>query len=573
MDTSSSAWPDAPFWSELVFPARNANEAQLFLQCQGGEQIESRAVATEYHVLARHPEGPRVHRFTLARSAPWDPTDFGEGQSGILDPAELLFFADRVVRELPSPGDPVHPRAVIRRLRLGAAALREAVRLLPPGGLGEARFFTDAARSYAQAHPERFTAEALEGFAAAMDHDAEEWQRLSMTIIETLTAFRENAVSQDFFLRSVLRHPSWHVPADEADHPALWTLGGRGFVAAQSTPTSPDGSRTCWMTMDGRHLVRNLPSDCAGVVFELGTPADCVIELDGSADTLAYWVSALDVEDALLNPAPGQQSSLLSHEWFLLCTSDGDPLVESAEPFRVVHAFTAPDRLREFMGSRPVYRQSVIVRLIGRELFSALSTRSDYDAILLHHGSQATAEVGPQGAALFVDGVDGRSSARVLPARTTAEIHQFLDLEGASRHDRTHQLEYLGGELVARYAATVAGSQRTWWFQPVTASEDPSDLGAGPSAILCAGQLADLVRRRLRALPENPVRLDPDDRLTAAGAARWAREIEKMLVGESIPRSAIRTPDGSRFVREFPEMTTAEWIRDARRRAEVLAGA
>jgi hypothetical protein len=326
------------------------------------------------------------------------------------------------------------------------------------------------------------------------------------------------------------------------------------------------------MAMDGRHLVRNLPSDCAGVVFELGTPAACVIELDGSAETLAYWVSVLEVEDALLNPAPGQVSSLLSHEWFLLCTAGGDPLVEASDLFRVVHAFSAPDRVRDFLHSRPVYRQSRIVSLLGQALFSKLRPRSDYDAILLHHGFEATEVVGPQGAALFDDGVDGRSSARVLAARTTAEIHLFLDLEGASRDGRTHQLEYLGQELVARYTARVAGSPRTWWFQPVSPSEDPLDLGSGRSAILCAGQLADLVRRLLRALPDGPANLYPDDRLTAAGAARWAREIEKMLVEESIPRSAIRTPDGSRFVREFPEMTTAAWIRSARHHAETLAG-
>jgi hypothetical protein len=240
--------------------------------------------------------------------------------------------------------------------------------------------------------------------------------------------------------------------------------------------------------------------------------------------------------------------------------------------FRVVHAFSAPDRVRDFVHSRPVYRQSRIVSLLGQALFSKLRPRSDYDAILLHHGFEATEVVGPQGAALFDDGVDGRSSARVLAARTTAEIHLFLDLEGASRDGRTHQLEYLGQELVARYTARVAGSPRTWWFQPVSPSEDPLDLGSGRSAILCAGQLADLVRRLLRALPDGPANLDPDDRLTAAGAARWAREIEKMLVEESIPRSAIRTPDGSRFVREFPEMTTAAWIRSARHHAETLAG-
>lgn len=395
---------------------------------------------------------------------------------------------------------------------------------------------------------------------------------MTARIVETLKGFRENTVSQDHFLRSVLRHPDWHIPVDEAGRPVLWTLGDRGFVAAQSAPVSPDGSGTRWTPSDGRNLIRNLPSDCAGVVFELGTPAACVIELDGSAETLAYWVSVLNTEDALLNPAPGQARSLLDHEWFLLRDADGEPLVDEVDSFRVVHVFTAPDRLRDFLQSRPAFRQSGIGSLDGRILFAELNARSDYDAILLHHGLDFTEVLGPQGAALFADGQDGRSTARVLAARTTAEIHLFLDLEGASRENRDHRLEYVGDELVARYSGTVAGSPRAWWFQPVGPAADPLDLGEGPSTILCAGQLADLVRRRLRGLPDDPERPDNDDRAWAAGAARWADELAKMLVGEALPRSAVRTPDGSRYLREFPDMATAAWIGDAGRRARILAG-
>lgn len=177
MDTGSSAWSDVPAWTQQVIAARNANEAQLFVQCQGGERTDSRAVGTEFHILARHPEGERVHRFTLGGGAPWEPTDFGDGPSGILDAAELVFFADRVVRELPGPDDSVHPRAVIRRLRLAAAALREAVKLVPAEGLSGARFFTGAARTYALAHPDRFTIEALQHYSAAIDAHADERQR------------------------------------------------------------------------------------------------------------------------------------------------------------------------------------------------------------------------------------------------------------------------------------------------------------------------------------------------------------------------------------------------------------
>lgn len=382
-------------------------------------------------------------------------------------------------------------------------------------------------------------------------------------------------MTEAFILRSVLRHPHWHVPVDEHDHPVLWTLDGREFLAAQSTPQSPDGADTHWLTAAGRHLMRHLPSDCAGVVFDLGTPAARVIDLAESADTVADWIGALDVEDALLNPQPGQTRSLLDHRWYLLCDAAGGPLIEEDYPYLVVHVFSAPDRLESFLDSRPAYRGSSVIRISGHDLFAELSTRADYDGIAVHYGEggdglTATELLGPQAAALFAAGLDGRSSARVLPARTIAEIHQFLDLEGAGREGRLHQLEYLGEELVARYEATVTGSRRTWWFETVDPTEDPLDLGAGPSRIMCAGLLADLVRRRLRALDGEPV--DPAARASAAGAARWAREVEKMLDGKTLPRSAVRTPDGSRYLREIPEMATAAWIHDARLRAEAVAG-
>ena len=170
-------WPDVPAWNERIFAARNVNEAWLFVQCQGGRLTESRAVGPELHILAEHPEGRRVHRFTLGSSAPWEPTDFGAGVSTILDPAELMFFADTVVRELPGPEDRVQPRAVVRRLRLAAAALREAVKLIPAAGIEQAGFFTNAAKSYALANTDRFSPAALERYAAAVDAHADEWQR------------------------------------------------------------------------------------------------------------------------------------------------------------------------------------------------------------------------------------------------------------------------------------------------------------------------------------------------------------------------------------------------------------
>lgn len=156
--------------------ARNANEARLFVQVQGGSEVASAAVERELHILAAHPEGERVHRFTLAAGAPWAPTDFGAGRSLILDAAELVFFADRVVRELPPPDDRMGVvRPVVRRLRLAAAAVREAAALA--AGPEPLRFHTASARGYAADHPERFTPAALSAFAAALDDRAAGWER------------------------------------------------------------------------------------------------------------------------------------------------------------------------------------------------------------------------------------------------------------------------------------------------------------------------------------------------------------------------------------------------------------
>jgi hypothetical protein len=77
---------------------------------------------------------------------------------------------------------------------------------------------------------------------------------------------------------------------------------------------------------------------------------------------------------------------------------------------------------------------------------------------------------------------------------------------------------------------------------------------------------------RIKAEPDGDrgleIRWRLDDRLLAAGAARWVDELEKILVDGTLPRSAIRTPDGSRYLREYPEMATPGWIDAAARRAK-----
>jgi hypothetical protein len=160
-----------------------------------------------------------------------------------------------------------------------------------------------------------------------------------------------------------------------------------------------------------------------------------------------------------------------------------------------------------------------------------------------------------------------------MPARTVAEIHLWLDLMGAARADRRSVVEQRGDELCAVYQVRW---ERTDWgrpaFTPCEPRPDPEDLGDGPTAILCAGLLADAVRTRLGGFSEDPTAIRPEERARAALAARWLWELEKLLVGDEIPREALRTAEGARTFRTRPEVRTRAWIRRERARAEALAG-
>jgi len=181
-------------------------------------------------------------------------------------------------------------------------------------------------------------------------------------------------------------------------------------------------------------------------------------------------------------------------------------------------------------------------------------------------------KVGPDFAGALGRGVDPRPGAGVLPARSVAEIHLWLDLAGASREGRTHVVERRPDGLAAVYEATFPMGRKRVAFAVTEPLRDPEDLGEGPSPLLCAGQLAVAVRARLLSLPDEPVRLTPANRADGAVAARWLWELEKMLEGDQIPRSALRTPVGARTFRERPEVRTRAWIERERRRAEALAG-
>jgi hypothetical protein len=394
-----------------------------------------------------------------------------------------------------------------------------------------------------------------------------------MTVVEAMAAFRAGSATEDATFRAIVGHDGWRVPTDAAGHPALWTVAGGPYIAAQVDEQSPDGQPYQWMRMRGAHLARHVPTDVAGVVFEHGRPHALIVESASTGVVLRRWALALDLEEALATPGPEQAPALLEPDWLVL-HQDGVPAVDVAGDLRVVHAFTAPDQLKLFFGREPSFRQREVHLVRGSTLFAALSTRSDFDAVLVNRRADGGELLPPAVVHGLVEGRDLRVGTRPLAARTTAEIHLFLDLAGLAVDARTHLMIHVGAELVARYEGRVAGGTGSYDFLPVTPSEDPLDLGDGPTRILCAGALAEVFRRRMALLPDDPAKADPADRRQAAQAARWGFELEKLLPAgaDRIPRAELRTANGARWSRERPFLLEREWLGKARRWAEALAG-
>jgi hypothetical protein len=74
----------------------------------------------------------------------------------------------------------------------------------------------------------------------------------------------------------------------------------------------------------------------------------------------------------------------------------------------------------------------------------------------------------------------------VLPSRTVAEIHLFLDLEGCSR-DRRHALVERNGALVAVYQTSINGQPVSYAFEPQEMAPSANAYGNGVSRLLTPG--------------------------------------------------------------------------------------
>ena len=389
-----------------------------------------------------------------------------------------------------------------------------------------------------------------------------------MDMVKRLQGFHADTVPVAELLRAILGHPRWHVLLDDRGSPDLADEDDVLWLCASAAP--PAGPH---VVLDGRQLIRGLPDTAGGVVLEPETE-HAVTFLREQLPSLLAIADALDVQQALLRPAQGQASLLHTAIWRAAVGPDGRPIVHAFDHGELVPLFTADDTADLWLRTELGIADGVeLAAFEGPELFAALAARDDHDGIVFDEASAEIPPVGPNFGAALAEGRDERPAADVLPARSVAEIHLYLDLLGADRAGRTHALESRPTGLCAAY--TVRWTRFDWGrpaFEPCEPNDDPEDLGEGPTRILCAGLLLDAVRARLGGYPDDPTAMRPEERPRAASAARWLWELEKLCEGDRIPRSAIRTAEGARAFRDRPECTTREWVLAVRQRAEALAG-
>ena len=166
---------DVPAFPGGTLPVRNANEANLFIDVMRGTYLDSRIVGSDFQLLAKTAEGPRIFSFRIAAEKPVDVTDVGEGTSTVLSAVDLVLYASRVERELPDP--PAFQARNGRRLRLAAAALRQAARFAAGAPeLPQSTFQGAMAKRLFQENPDRFHTASLIAEAERLERLASAWR-------------------------------------------------------------------------------------------------------------------------------------------------------------------------------------------------------------------------------------------------------------------------------------------------------------------------------------------------------------------------------------------------------------
>jgi hypothetical protein len=93
------------------------------------------------------------------------------------------------------------------------------------------------------------------------------------------------------------------------------------------------------------------------------------------------------------------------------------------------------------------------------------------------------------------------------------------------------------------------------------------DLGPGPTRILCAGRLAERLYDRDHWRPGGWL-VSKAERILAARLVGWADELLKLIPPgrDRLPRSSMRSLEGTRFLHGRPEFRERRWIEQQQQR-------
>ncbi|MBS1955155.1 MAG: hypothetical protein JST89_13290 [Cyanobacteria bacterium SZAS-4] len=390
---------------------------------------------------------------------------------------------------------------------------------------------------------------------------------LLQQIRETLTNTDERG---DSFLRALAAYPNWFLAVDKHNCACLWEINGKQTIGVMTERNGPDGEPREYLEMRGRHLMANLPEETEAIGFDMGTDRALGIqgELLGRLKNIAL---ALGCEEAISAPnGPSGESDItvsvdkiIEHKWIVLWNKK-QPRVMPYKGLQGVMLFTAFDTIDAFLSRQPKPSSFQVTHMPGKELFSLLNGRSDFDGVFVNAGSDL--ELYPLSPAQIHDLANGkqpRLERRILRARGLAELNHFLDECGMGA-DRPHANETVCGQQVVHYTGDIMPGveQRSFWFYPVPENKSSDQWGAGPSEIVCAGRLADLLRRRLEILEAEPKPLSSDLSKFVQTGIIWANELKKLIDPRTgrLPRRLFRTADGARFIREFPPIATRDFV-------------
>ena len=333
----------------------------------------------------------------------------------------------------------------------------------------------------------------------------------------------------------------------------------------------PDDPARPALAMFGYELARRLPANLDGLLLMSGTQPSVGLWRD-ELKLLTQVADALDLEEILLHPAPGQLAALQSARWYV---------PEGKRKFKTVtwgfdqliRVCTHPDAGYE--DDHPMQELS------GRDLFAQLAAHGGFDGIAIGMGTvdnyqQEDIRYGPAVPRGIKAGVDPRIGTAPLPARTRAEIELWMEITGFPWKDREIvPVDDPPGAVQARssmasnwrpYETSLSAPTRPApTLGPVfTISQPdarPGDLGEGQTRVLCAGLLVKYLYEKSSWHPSRWF-VSRAERVRAAKLASIALELEKLLVDgrERLPRSAVLTVEGASFLRRRPEYDSRRWI-------------